>query len=259
MRPSIHRTAHRILGGALLALLALLAHVGIARAADDADAFDILGFRLGMTQAEVDARFRQLNPDVELKVRQATYRYSDGLNEHQTEAFLDRIEGIIKYDRATKEILQVTVQFSPPPDGGRVMQVMRNERDIVNPVTLAEYRQALIGKYGPPTRDRNASIDWFFPAGTAPCSNSASGPAADQLNTMIQGTAAARERMLADPSMCPSFLTFRVQGDPVRSGFARLVDVPNALRTLQAANAWVAQQQADAEARRKAAGRGPQL
>jgi hypothetical protein len=237
-------------------LVVMLALCPPVAADDGAEGFDILGFRLGMTRDEAEAVFRRLNPDIELKVQNSYYSFSDGLNDHQTDEFLDRISGTIRHDRATKAILSVIVEFSPPPEGGTVVQIVRQDNNIANPVTLAEYRQALIGKYGPPATELYG-LQWHFPEDRSLCSSNASGPGAHDLKTLVQGR--DREQKLANPSLCASYLTFRMTGDPVGSVYARMVDVEQAIRAQLAANAWVAELQAEAVARRKAQGQGPEL
>lgn len=238
------------------ALLVLLALCGTAIADEDTNSFDILGFRLGMTPDEAEAAFRRLNPNVELKTDHGYYRYSDGLQDLKTDTFLDKISGTIRHDRETKTTLYVAVEFSPPPDGGKAVQIVRQDSNIANPVTLPEYKEALIAKYGAPATERYG-LQWHFPADRSLCSSSASGPGAGNLGTLAQGR--DREQKLANPSQCASYLTFRTTGDPVVDVYARLVDVENAIRTQLAASAWVADLQAEAVAARKAQGKGPEL
>lgn len=234
-------------------LLALLALCGTA-AADES--FDILGFRPGMTPDEAEAVFRRLNPEVELKTDHSYYRYSDGLQDLRTETFIDKISATVRHDRETKTTLYVAVEFSPPPEGGKVVQIVRQDSNIANPVTLAEYKDALVGKYGAPATE-HYGLQWHFPAGRSLCSSRASGPNAGDLKTLAQGR--DREQKLADPSRCASYLTFRMTGDPVVDVYARLVDVEHAIRAQLAASAWVAELQAEAVAAREAKGQGPEL
>lgn len=237
-------------------LLLVLLAPGAGAATDEAgDPFDILGFRLGMTAEEVEATFRRHRPEIDLQIQHATYHYSDGLRQHKTEPFLEEIAGHLR-DPASGSTLHVTVEFSPPPDGGRAVQIVRSDANIVNPITLAEYREALIGKYGQPASER-FSPEWHFPAGRSLCSSSANGPVAGNFSTLAQGV--DRDQKLADPSRCASYLVFRMKGDPVTGVYARMVDVEGAIRTHLAASAWVAELEAEAVARRKAEGRGPEL
>lgn len=243
----------RFIRGLVLALLALS---GPVTAEESESPFDILGFRLGMTPEEITTVFRQLNPDMDLKADHRYFRYSDGLTDHQTDPFLGRLSGNIRLDGKTKSTLYVAVEFSPPPEGGKAVQIVRSDSNIVDPVTLAEYRDALIAKYGPPGAERYG-LQWHFPADRTLCSNSANGPVAGQLGTLAQGR--DRAQKLADPSQCASYLTFRMKGDPVVDVNARLIDVEHAIRTQLAADAWVARLQAEAVAARKAKGKGPEL
>jgi hypothetical protein len=236
-------------------LLALLALCGTVTAEEDTDSFDILGFRLGMTADEAEAVFRRLNPDIQLETYRAQYRYSDGLQDFQTDEFLDRIAGTIRHDPATKAILHITVEFAPPPEGGKAVQIVRQDNNIANPVTLTEYKEALVGKYGPPATERYG-LQWHFPHGRSLCSTSANGPVAGNLHELAQGD---REQKLANPSQCASYLTFRMTGEPVSDVYARMTDVENAIRAQLAASAWVADLEARAVAARKAQGKGPEL
>lgn len=237
-------------------LAVLLALCGPASANETASQFDILGFRLGMTPDEVKAVFLQLNPDMDLKTDHRYFRYSDGLQDHRTEPFLGKISGNIRLDVKTRSTLYVAVEFSPPPEGGKAVQIVRLDSNIVNPVTLAEYKQALVAKYGAASAERYG-LQWHFPDDRTLCSNSANGPVAGHLGTLAQGR--DRAQKLANPSQCASYLTFRMTGDPVVDVNARLIDVESAIRTQLAADAWVARLQSEAVAARQAKGKGPEL
>ena len=154
------------------------------------------------------------------------------------------------------EGLLATMVPLPPPDGGRVMQITRNDRKIVNPVTLAEYQAALIGKYGEPA-SKHYGLQWHFPGGRGLCSSAMNGPVASHLSSLAQGR--DRDQKLANPSLCASYLTFRMTGDPVTEVYARMVDVEQAIRTHLAASAWVGELETQAVDNRTAVGRGPEL
>jgi hypothetical protein len=222
-----------------------------------AERFDILGFRLGMTAEEVEANFRRLNPALEPDRHYVYFKYSDGVEEFQTEPFLDRITGLVRHDTTTQTTLYIQATFSQPPAGGRVIQVTRTDSNLTDPVTSAEYRQALVDRYGAPSSERPGRLQWHFPEGRVACATSASGPLVGQLATLVQGR--DREQKLANPGQCASYLSFQMRGDPVRDGNARLVDVEQGIRSLIASGAWVAELQAQATERRKARGRGPEL
>ncbi|GAB3279384.1 hypothetical protein [Parahaliea aestuarii] len=241
---------------AAVVLVVLSLSAGSARGGQEGEAFDILGFRLGMDREQVEALFRQLNPDVKLDVRNAYFHYSDGLQNLQTEEFLGSISGPVRHDLSNQEILSVTVEFSPPPLGGRVVQITRSDNNIANPVTLAEFQQALIGKYGQPA-SQIYGLQWHFPAGRKLCSTAASGPVAGSLSSLVQGR--DRELKYASPEQCASYLSFRMIGNPVKAVGARMVDVEQAIRAQLAASDWVAGLQEKAVAERIARGKGPQL
>ncbi|WP_116365780.1 hypothetical protein [Parahaliea mediterranea] len=232
------------------------ANAGSPTTETSADSVDILGFRLGMNREEVEAVFRRLNPEVKLEVHNAYFHYSDGLQELQTETFLGSLSGTVRHDRQTQEILTVTVDFSPPPLAGRVVQITRYENNIANPITRAQFRDALVGKYGQPASQKR--LHWHFPADRTLCSNpAASGPLAANLNTLVQGRDI--QQKYAHPEQCASFLSFNLRGDPVKGVSARMVDVEHAIRSQLAASEWVAGLQEKAVAERIARGKGPQL
>ncbi|MDY0007965.1 MAG: hypothetical protein RBS22_14185 [Spongiibacteraceae bacterium] len=254
--PSVSRTAP---AQPFVLMIAALLLSALAWSEPERPSADIIGFRLGMTPAEVEANFRKLNPAVDLQQQQASYRYSDGLTTFNTEPFLSSISGLIAFDRYAKISHTVTATFSPPPGEPRVVQIYREQKGIPNPTTAAELKAALVAKYGAPSQERHG-LEWSLQSNRVRCHSGAGLPDSGNLTALI--TVQDRDKFLADPSQCAALLfyhPFGIGNALVREMTAQMVDVENAVRANQAANAWVAGLEATAVAARQAKAQGPQL
>lgn len=133
--------------------------------------FDVVGLRLGMTQNEVmQALAAHGVAPSDIHQTQEVFGYSDGVkNDHRTEPFLARIEaGKSTLVGGRRKSDTLTIVFSPPPRGGRVVAVMRMTNNPVDPPTGKQFAQALYEKYGQPD-DANIGGKWLFGAGTQNC------------------------------------------------------------------------------------------
>lgn len=108
-----------------------------------AEKLDIVGIKLGMTEAEVanaikafDGRARQVSR------RMAHYPYSDGVTGFQTPAFLDEVA----YDAGDSKL---RVWFAAPPAEPRSYAIHRYSTGNKTPPTREQFSTALTAKYGP--------------------------------------------------------------------------------------------------------------
>jgi|ADGO01.1.fsa_nt_gi hypothetical protein len=128
---------------ALLAIVAVSASLPAAAAPE----WDLLGVKLGMTEAEVRAAFQAYDPKAKVTAMNAALWYSDGLNNHKTEPFLDELQ--IELVRVAR-FQPLRVWFSGPEGEPRVIAIARQEMNTPNPPTQAQLIQALTTKYGEP-------------------------------------------------------------------------------------------------------------
>lgn len=148
-----------LLGTALACLAPVLAQ---------AQQFDILGLKLGMTEPEVIAALKAHDPAFKIESIQSTYTYSDGVQQSQTVPFLSRIQA---RRHSTTQVPDLIILFTPPPKGGRVWAIERKEPITSNPPTAKQYAAALKQKYGAPTvaSSDESLLAWDFPAGKPNC------------------------------------------------------------------------------------------
>lgn len=139
-----------------------------------AEQFDIVGLKPGMTEPEVIAAIKAHDPTMKITSFQSQYNYSDGVQSFQTAPFLSKIEASqTKYNpMETLYPAKIAIWFTPPPQGGRVWGIERKEYlSNKNPPTVSQYADALIKKYGNPTvaPRNNTALSWDFPAGKPNC------------------------------------------------------------------------------------------
>lgn len=137
--PPLRRLRAALVAGALVA--------GSAGALASAP-WDMVGVRLGMTEAEVKAAFVAYDPKGKIIASNSSFNYSDGVQSHRTPAFLDSLE--IRVTRLAMWT-PIKVWFSGPEGPVRVIAIARNEGNLPNPATQAQYLQGLQAKYGAPT------------------------------------------------------------------------------------------------------------
>lgn len=230
------------------ALIAALAAGSAASAEGKVSAVDIVGLRLGMTPEEAKAALLAHDPELMLQEQRMYFSYSDGEKSHKTEPFLATINA------RRRDALEVfTIELSPPPAGGKVVSIKRQQKFGSNAPTLRTYRDALVDKYGPPLPpdDRNLQgssiLVWEFPDGGIRCSPFGTGPSAreryigEYLDMQFRAGGAQR-----DPSQCRSYVAYNIgiigtaDDTPTRNVSAYMVDIPAAIATFHASNEWVA-------------------
>lgn len=258
----------------LSAALLAVAAVGASLPATAAPEWDLLGVKLGMTEAEVRAAFQAYDPKAKVSAIHASIPYSDGLNNHRTPPFLDEL---------TIEVVRVArfqplrVWFSGPGDEPRVIAIARQEANTPNPPTQAQLLQALSTKYGEPTDQlgSNSNPVWKEP-GKPSCVQASYSP--DRLhlggfpqivtgqmnlwrvvNTFVGGAERELHNPPADLSQCGAVLYYTLGSDPVRSFNAGLFDLGALAATAKSRQELVEKLTAEARAKREGQGAVPQL
>lgn len=233
------------------------------------DAFDIVGLRLGMTEDEVMAALEAYNPDMNYTIVESYYSYSDGVEYFQTENFLAEIHaGLPGSGSPTAEFI---ISFTPPPEGGKVWAIDREEKILSNQPSFAQYTQALVQKYGEPTATsrQGAALVWDFPAGSSGCLRDPNDPAfpyfrprhdqdLDFRLTFLQRSGSVP----SDLSQCANQLNYTlgtISGSVVDTFNAILIDVPAYIRTSEAASEVVKALEEEAIRKREGAAQTPRL
>src|SRR5690606_517518 len=136
------------------ALLALSVCAAPALAAPD---WDILGVKLGMTEAEVREQFKAYEANGQVVAVNGRESDSDGVTGLRTPDFLDTLEL-----RVTRRSIQIPLKVwcSGPVDEPRVIAVARAEGNLPNPVSASQFQQSLEAKYGQPTAAAGTMPVW---------------------------------------------------------------------------------------------------
>ncbi len=232
--------------------------------------WDLLGVKIGMTEAQVRAVFQAVEPKGRIVALTATLGYSDKINSFRTEPFLDRLE--LRVVRQA-QLTPLRVWFSGPVGEVRVIGIGRQEMNTPNPPTAAQFQQSLHAKYGPPTVHARTMPVWEE-AGKPSCARTSYGvsvgdfpqvvtlqkPMAQVVIEMQQRREAdPRSPMPADLSRCGRFMFYTTGMDPVSTFYAGLFDVGALVATIDSRRAWVEQLQAEAIKKREGQGQAPRL
>ena len=229
--------------------------------------FDIVGLKLGMTEREVVSAIRAYNGALKITSVQSAFPYSDGVQQFQTDAFLSRI--VAGSGASTRP--ELVVYFTPPPKGGRVWAIERDERINGNPPTLQQYVAALGQKYGAPTAvsPGGAHLAWDFPAGRPNCivrppdrpGFPAFRPSGREDLGFLLDLWRQRKLVPADLTTCASRLHYVLgsNGGVISNYYAVLIDVPADSASNEAANREVQAREDAARKLRESKGRAPKL
>jgi hypothetical protein len=256
------------------ALIAIAAATAVVPASA-APEWDLLGVKLGMTEAEVRAAFQAYDPSAKVTALQASLTYSDGLTSQRTPAFLDelRIEVVRK-----ARFQPLRVWFSGPVGEPRVIAIARQEMNTPNPPTNAQFEQALQAKYGAPTDQlggagatpvwqesgKPSCIQARYPAGRITLGEFPQ-VVTGQMNlsrVLINFMNRAQNELLnapADLSQCGAVMYYIVSLDPVTSFNAAIFDLGALAATAKARQEYVEKLNAEARAKRESKGQVPQL
>ncbi|QHE84888.1 hypothetical protein [Hydrogenophaga sp. BPS33] len=128
----------------VLVFAALMGSVATASAQTiSANKLDIVGVKLGMTEAEVTSAIKAFDAGAkQVSRRMAHFPYSDGVNGFQTPAFLDEVE----YRAGDSKF---RVWFAAPPAEPRSYAIHRYSTGNKTPPTREQFSAALTSKYGP--------------------------------------------------------------------------------------------------------------
>lgn len=261
MRPA----SHAMNLGAPTCLVAAALALSSATQALAAPAWDILGVRLGMTEAEVRAAMLAYEPKGQVIATRLTLPYSDKVSTFQTEPFLSRLE--LRVRRQTVQT-PLKVQFSGPGGPARVIAVEREAFGLPDAPTPQQFQQSLEAKYGKPSAyTPGRRMPMWEETGKPPCARDASGEPMPY-NTFksleeaqrMQGRAATARPLPADLTTCGSYLQYDYgMSGPVRSFVARLVDLGRLAATEQARRDLVKRLEDEAVRRREGQAQRPRL
>lgn len=235
-----------------------------------AQTFDILGVKLGMTEAEALAALKAQEPALKISRVESVFSYTDGVKQFETAPFLSEINA--SRPGSTSSNPNFRLLFTPPPQGGKLWAFERLEPIKENKPSQDQYVAALVQKYGKPTAvsREGAALSWDFPAGRSSCLRIPHDPGYPQwrpssptgdLDLMLTGALRAK-RAPADLGQCASQLYYVLSttGGHVIDNFrAILLDVPLYVSSAQAANAEVDALEKKAQAARASQGKAPAL
>lgn len=237
-------------------------------------AFEIAGIRLGMTEDEARAAIEAFDPTLEVTDVIGVYNYSDGVRQHQTPEFLDRIEAL---DR-TK--MGVKVYFSGPVGDVRVIAVTRQVDPLQNPPTVDQFRQSLVDRFGEPAGLNGPGVNppmniVWEEAGKPACTRmrdrtrnevSLSVPPLQLMASVEEyfekrRTTPIYYELPSDMARCGAVLNydFGPTQDIVLAFTAELKDIGALVATERARNAWVSELEAEATRQRQSQGQVPRL
>lgn len=236
--------------------------------------WDMVGIRLGMTEAEVLAAFRAYDPKGKISASRTSFSYNDGVSSHRTPAFLSSMEMSV-----TRLSIQtpLRVWFSGPVGEVRVIGVARNESNLPNPASRAQYLQGLQQKYGAPTAQWTGSAPFWQEQGKPSCIATKN---KDQVNfgefpqvstghknlTQAVDLLQAQQQQPgsfyvfpADLESCGAFMYYTAGMDPVASFTGGMFDVGAIVATQRSRNAWVEKMKAEATRKRVGQGQAPRF
>ena len=260
------------------ATLALSVCAAPAFAAPD---WDMVGVKLGMTEAEVTAAFLAYDAKGKIIKNNASFSYSDKVNSFRTPPFLTSMQ-IQVLRRSIQTPLKVW--FSGPAGDVRVIAIARQELDIPNPPTGEQFMQSLVAKYGKPTALNSANVPTWEEKGKPSCIWVSSGanaanwldfnPFSKVINPPGQAdfSEAASDleqrqadklrgkALPADLSTCGAFMYYTgTNFNPANHFVGGLFDVGAIMATHRSRKAWVDQLQAEAIRKRESQGQAPRL
>lgn len=229
-------------------------------AANDNSKFDIVGLQLGMTPEQaVQALKAHGVSEPSIQRSRMSYGYSDGIkHDFKSDDFLVRMTAG-KQDQVNgkRRSDSFTLQFSPPPAGGRLVGVRRHVANAVDPITNGQFRQALLDKYGEPSGRVSSLYNWKFGGGTMNClSGSVQVPSPGTRNGhsildavyMKSGSSyrigVFNNSRVKNLEQCANMLEYQVSGGddrPATGVGAQMIDVKSWVEAELAANAQVDQ------------------
>ncbi|MDR2195897.1 MAG: hypothetical protein LBE50_04760 [Gallionellaceae bacterium] len=224
-------------------------------------AFDVVGIRPGMTEAEAMAALKAHRPGMQVQKRNMRYDFRDGVQTHYTAEFLHEVW--VRYDDAQGRE-DFRLYFSPLPSASRVVGLMRTVA-LKAPPTREQLIAQLNQKYGAPTVTSKDNMAWGE-AGkpmcwrTNPKATSIGDGSGDILSSLLDRNGKPRGAWVPkDLSQCGVAVYAQMSGEPVFSLMMKMADYGLWATTQEKANAWVQQQQENAVKERLSKGAAPKL
>ena len=223
-----------------------------------ASEFDIAGLKLGMSPEQAKAALVALGIDPgRIQESRSSYRYTDGVNSHNTDEFLNHIVADkVERRSGTRVVDNFNLFFSPPPKGGQLVMIRRQIENPVGAPTVAEYRAALLEKHGKPDEDRPGSPLWLDPPGAVNCTGGPPGDARGIMSSIYMDAALKHLRnakKVSHPSQCARMLQYIMPSSPnqpAKRVTAVMSDVPGWGTAYLATLEWIeAQRQTAVKAR----------
>lgn len=239
-----------------------------------ANDFDIVGLKLGMTFEEVEKTLLDYGAKPETIQQQHQYfQYHDGAELHKTESYLHSVTaGKENRGENGRDQDNFIVYFAPPPEPSSVVAITRNVTTRNNPTTVGQYMTALNDKYGEP-QTIGSRLVWWFPEGKQSCYSSTNlvmSPNIDQIMKSIFLSSGNRyfldrfqNTKLTSIDDCAGYLVYEMgmlQPDaPAKNVTATMIDAPTWVKANLKSMEWVEKLQTEATEARLAGSSKPTL
>lgn len=209
---------------------------------------EIAGLYLDMTPEEARAAMEAYDPSMQIQDTSRYFEYNALGKRYKTNSFLVATHGQMQGGRGG-----LAVGYSYPPGEPRVVSVTRSHRQTTEPLTQADYLEALIDKYGQPVEDidngrtdsqAERTLKWKLPGtGDTSCVNGAS------VGNSVLDRFVKDGRKMADldvtldyAAQCAGLFEYTLRGDPVTNASGTIFDVWAQARSEFEARVWVQQQ-----------------
>jgi len=212
---------------------------------------DIAGVYLGMTPEEALASMKAYDANMRIQDTSRYFEYNALGKRYKTDDFLVATHGQMQGGAGG-----LSVGYSYPPGEPRVVSVTRLHRQTTEPLTQADYVQALLEKYGQPAQDidnggvgarAERTLKWRLAGtGNTPCVLGASVGNAVLDRFVRDGRRMAEADVTPDYAAdCAGLFEYTLRGDPVTNASGTLFDVWAQAKSEFEAREWVQQQVAE--------------
>jgi hypothetical protein len=242
-----------------------------------AEDWDIVGIKLGMTEAEVRQKLKEYAPKANVQVFNSGYSYSDGVNSFQTPPFMNALQA--KPGDVSKGAENgVKVWMSGPVGEARVIAIARKFQDFSTTAPgKAQLAQSLEQKYGKPAGLAAGDGEPIWEqAGKPTCMRANNGNGlrlhvgpfgsmaqnlsdTQNIESQLEKMRSKSPGMPADLSTCGAIVFYNYLGDPVATFHAGIIDVGAMVATERARNKWVDELEAEAVRKRQGQSQTPRL
>ncbi|MCB1706292.1 MAG: hypothetical protein KDI17_15615 [Halioglobus sp.] len=212
---------------------------------------DIAGLYLGMTPEQAKAVLEAYDENMRLQDTLRHFEYNALGKRYKTDNFIAATHG-----QMPGGSIALSVGYSYPPAEPRVVSITRLHRQTTEPLTQADYAQALIDKYGQPVEDINngrtdaraeRTLKWkLADTGELSCVSGAS------IGNSVLDRFIRDGRRMAEVDVTPEYAAqcaglfeYTLRGEPVTNASGTLFDVWAQAGSEFAAQAWVQQQVED--------------